>query len=88
MSQYRCTHGRGGAVGTSAASPPGARQPQRGPCWSHPLRPQWGSNMVHPSQTGLRQPSDHRSGNWRDVVGLLIALIGFALVIGAITLTI
>jgi hypothetical protein len=44
--------------------------------------------MVHPSQTGLRQPSDHRPGNWRDVVGLLIALIEFALVIGAITLTI
>jgi hypothetical protein len=34
------------------------------------------------------QPSHHRLGNWRDLVGLLIALLGFALVIGAITLTI
>ena len=62
--------------------------PKRGLVGPSLSAPQWGSNMVHPSQTGLRQPSDHRPGNWRDVVGLLIALIGFALVIGVITLTI
>jgi len=44
--------------------------------------------MARSPQTGLRQPSDHRPGNWRDVVGLLITLIGFALVIWAITLPI
>ena len=37
--------------------------------------------MVHQPQ-----PSDHHPKSWRDVVGVLIALIGFALVIGAITL--
>jgi hypothetical protein len=44
-------------------------------------------NMVHQPHNGLPQPSDRRPGSWRDVVGLLIALIGFALVIGAATMT-
>jgi hypothetical protein len=43
--------------------------------------------MVHQTHKGLPEPGDFRPGrNWRDVVGLLVALIGLALVVG-MTLT-
>jgi hypothetical protein len=42
--------------------------------------------MLHQTQKGLPEPGDHRRGNWRDVVGLLMALVGLALVVG-MTLT-
>ena len=41
--------------------------------------------MVHQTHMGLPEPGDFRPGSWRDV-GLLIALIGLALVVG-MTLT-
>jgi hypothetical protein len=43
-------------------------------------------NMVHQAHKGLSEPDDFRPGSWRDLVGLLIALIGLALVVG-MTLT-
>jgi hypothetical protein len=43
--------------------------------------------MAHQIHEGLPEPGDFRPGSWRDVVGLLIALIGLALVVG-MTLTI
>jgi hypothetical protein len=42
--------------------------------------------MVHQTHNGLPEPGDYRPGIWRDVVGLLVALIGLALVVG-MTLT-
>ena len=42
--------------------------------------------MVHQTHKGLPETGDFRPGSWRDVVGLLIALIGLALVVG-MTLT-
>jgi hypothetical protein len=42
--------------------------------------------MMHQTHKGLPGPGDFRPGSWRDVVGLLIALIGLALVVG-MTLT-
>ena len=42
--------------------------------------------MVHQTQKGLPEPGDYRPGSWLDVVGLLMALIGLALVVG-VTLT-
>ena len=41
-----------------------------------------GINMVHQTHKGLPEPGDFRPGSWRDVVGLLMALIGLALVVG------
>ena len=38
--------------------------------------------MVHQTHKGLPEPADFRPGSWRDVVGLLMALIGLALVVG------
>jgi hypothetical protein len=46
----------------------------------------WGSKIVHQTHKGLPEPGDFRPRSWRDVVGLLIALIGLALVVG-MTLT-
>jgi hypothetical protein len=43
-------------------------------------------NMVHQTHRDLPEPGDFRPGSWRDVVGLLMALIGLALVVG-VTLT-
>jgi hypothetical protein len=45
-----------------------------------------GINMVHQTQKGLPEPGDYRPGSWLDVVGLLVALVGLALVVGT-TLT-
>ena len=45
-----------------------------------------GINIVHQTHYGLPEPGNFRPGSWRDVVGLLIALIGLALVVG-MTLT-
>jgi hypothetical protein len=45
-----------------------------------------GINMVHQIQKGLPEPGDYRLRSWRDVVGLLMALIGLVLVVG-MTLT-
>jgi hypothetical protein len=42
--------------------------------------------MVHQTHKGLPEPGDFRPGGWRDVVGLVMALIGLALVVG-MTLT-
>jgi hypothetical protein len=42
--------------------------------------------MVHQTHKGLSERGDFRPGSWRDVVGLLVALIGLALVVGT-TLT-
>lgn len=42
--------------------------------------------MVHQTHKGLTEPGDYRPASWRDAVGLLIALIGLALVV-ATTLT-
>jgi hypothetical protein len=41
-----------------------------------------GINMVHKTHKGLLEPGDYRPGSWRDGVGLLMALIGFALLVG------
>jgi hypothetical protein len=41
-----------------------------------------GINMVHQTHNGLPELGDFRPGSWRDVVGLLIALIGLALAVG------
>jgi hypothetical protein len=38
--------------------------------------------MVHQTHKGLPEPADFRPGRWRDVVSLLIALIGLALIVG------
>jgi hypothetical protein len=45
-----------------------------------------GINIVHQTHYGLPEPGNFRPGSWRDVVGLLIALIWLALVVG-MTLT-
>jgi hypothetical protein len=42
--------------------------------------------MVHQIRKGMPEPGDYRPGSWRDVVGLLMALVGLALVVG-MTLT-
>jgi hypothetical protein len=41
-----------------------------------------GINMAHQTHKGLPEPGDFRPGSWRDVVGLLMVLIGLALVVG------
>jgi len=38
--------------------------------------------MVHQTHKGLPEPGDFRPGSWRDVVGLLMALVGLALIVG------
>jgi hypothetical protein len=38
--------------------------------------------MAHQAHKGLPEPSDYRPQNWRGVVGLLMALVGLALVVG------
>jgi hypothetical protein len=38
--------------------------------------------MAYQARKGLPEPSDFRAGRWRDVVGLLIALVGLALKVG------
>jgi hypothetical protein len=43
-------------------------------------------NMVHQAHKVLPKPGDFRPGSWRDVVGLLMALVGLVLVVG-MTLT-
>ena len=45
-----------------------------------------GINMAHQTHEGLPEPGDYRPQSWRDVVGLLMALVGLALVVG-MTLT-
>jgi hypothetical protein len=45
-----------------------------------------GINMAHQAHKGLPEPGDYRPQSWRDVVGLLMALVGLALVVG-MTLT-
>jgi hypothetical protein len=42
--------------------------------------------MVHQAHKVLPKPSDYRPTSWRDVVGLLVALVGLVLVVG-MTLT-
>ena len=42
--------------------------------------------MVHQAHKVLPEPGDYRPASWRDVVGLLMALIGLALFVG-MTLT-
>jgi hypothetical protein len=42
--------------------------------------------MLHQTQKGLPEPGDYRPASWRDVVGLLMALVGLALLVG-MTLT-
>jgi hypothetical protein len=42
--------------------------------------------MVHQAHKVLPEPGDYRPTSWRDVVGLLMALIGLALLVG-MTLT-
>ena len=42
--------------------------------------------MLHQTPNAQPEPGDYRRGNWRDVVGLLMALVGLALVVG-MTLT-
>ena len=42
--------------------------------------------MVHQVHKALPEPGDYRLRSWRDVVGLLMALVGLALVVG-MTLT-
>ena len=46
----------------------------------------WGINMVHQAHKVLPEPGDYRPASWRDVVGLLMALIGLSLLVG-MTLT-
>jgi hypothetical protein len=38
--------------------------------------------MVHQAHRVLPKPGDYRPGSWRYVVGLLMALIGWALLVG------
>ena len=38
--------------------------------------------MPHQTPKGLPEPGDYHPGSWRDVVGLLMALVGLALVVG------
>jgi hypothetical protein len=45
-----------------------------------------GINMVHQPHKGLPKLGDYRPESWRDVVGLLMALVGLVLVVG-MTLT-
>jgi hypothetical protein len=45
-----------------------------------------GINMAHQAHKGLPEPGDFRPGSWRDIVGLLMALVGLALVV-CMTLT-
>ena len=40
--------------------------------------------MAYQARKGLPEPSDFRAGRWRDVVGLLMALIGLALVVSMV----
>jgi hypothetical protein len=40
--------------------------------------------MAHQAHKGLPEPGDYRPASWRDVVGLLMALIGLALVVGMV----
>ena len=48
---------------------------------------QWrGINMVHQAHKVLPEPGDYRPASWRDVVGLLMALIGLVLLV-SMTLT-
>jgi hypothetical protein len=42
--------------------------------------------MAHQAHKGLPEPGDFRPGSWRDLVGLLMVLIGLALIVGT-TLT-
>ena len=42
----------------------------------------WGINMAHQTHEGLPEPGDYRPGSWRDVVGLVMALVGLALIVG------
>ena len=42
--------------------------------------------MVHQAHKVLPEPGDYRPASWRDVVGLLMALVGLALLVG-MTLT-
>jgi hypothetical protein len=41
-----------------------------------------GINMAHQTHEGLPEPGDYRPGSWRDVVGLVMALVGLALIVG------
>ena len=41
-------------------------------------------NMAHRTQRDLPRPGDFRPESWRDVVGLLVALIGLVLLVGII----
>ena len=41
-----------------------------------------GDQMAHQAHKGLQKPGDFRPESWRDVVGLLMALVGLALVVG------
>ena len=38
--------------------------------------------MAHQAPKGLPEPGDFSAGSWRDVVGLLMALVGLALIVG------
>jgi hypothetical protein len=38
--------------------------------------------MAHQVHKGLPEPGDFRLGSWRDVVGLLTALVGLAVIVG------
>ena len=38
--------------------------------------------MAHHVHKGLPEPGVFRPGSWRDVVGLLMALVGLALIVG------
>jgi hypothetical protein len=42
----------------------------------------WGIKMVHQTHKGLPEPGDFRPGSWRNVVGLVMALLGLALIVG------
>jgi hypothetical protein len=41
-----------------------------------------GDRMAYQARKGLPEPGDFRPGSWRDVVGLLMALVGLALIVG------
>ena len=41
-----------------------------------------GINRVHQPYKGLPEPGDFSAGSWRDVVGLLMALVGLAQIVG------
>jgi hypothetical protein len=48
---------------------------------SRPLQ-WWGSTWRIKHTRGLPEPGDYRPGSWRDVVGLVMALVGLALIVG------